>query len=256
MTVVRDVRSAHWPLRACRRLTGPIRDRIKPRAPAGTRTLWEVDREEGEVVHSAPLRSDLVARASAVKLGNPNKVEEEWSMDVIDAIHSRRSIRSYQSKPVDRDLIESVIWDAAQAPPPFGGQVPWTFNVIEGVERIAGLGARAMDHARATRPNAASRSWLDRPGFQIFWNAPVLILISGELEDCCRAAQNLMLSAHARGLGTCWVGSPLLWLRTEAVKAELQVPPALTPNVAMCLGYANAVPPSSERGRPPVIWVS
>jgi nitroreductase len=51
-------------------------------------------------------------------------------MDVIDAIHSRRSIRSYQSNPVDRDLIESVIWDAAQAPSPFSGQLPWTFNVI------------------------------------------------------------------------------------------------------------------------------
>ena len=38
-------------------------------------------------------------------------------MDVIDAIHSRRSIRSYQSNSVDRTLIESVIWDAAQAPP-------------------------------------------------------------------------------------------------------------------------------------------
>jgi nitroreductase len=168
-------------------------------------------------------------------------------MDVIDAIHSRRSIRSYQSNPVDRDLIESVIWDAAQAPPPFSGQVPWTFNVI---------GARAMDYARATRPDSASRMWLDRPGFQIFWTAPVLILISGELEDGCRAAQNLMLSAHARGLGTCWVGSPLLWLRTEEVKAELQVPAALTSNVAMCLGYANAVPPTSERDRPPVIWIS
>jgi hypothetical protein len=47
-------------------------------------------------------------------------------MDVIDAIHSRRSIRSYQSNLVDRDLIKSVIWDAAQAPPPFSGQVPWT----------------------------------------------------------------------------------------------------------------------------------
>jgi nitroreductase len=35
-------------------------------------------------------------------------------MDVIDAIHSRRSIRSYQSNLVDRDLIDSVIWDAAQ----------------------------------------------------------------------------------------------------------------------------------------------
>jgi nitroreductase len=177
-------------------------------------------------------------------------------MDVIDAIHARRSIRSYQPKPVDRDLIESVIWDAAQAPPPFSGQVPWTFNVIEGVERIAALGARAMDHARETRPDSSTRLWLDRAGFQIFWNAPVLILISGELQDCCRAAQNLMLSAHARGLGTCWVGSPLLWLRTDQVKAELEIPAAQMPNVAMCLGYADAVPPTSERSRPLVIWVS
>src|ERR1700749_3225447 len=177
-------------------------------------------------------------------------------MDVIDAIHSRRSLRSYQSNPVDRNLIETVFWDAAQAPPPFSGQVPWTFNVIEGVERIAALGARAMDHAHATRPNSASRPWLDRSGFQIFWSAPVLILISSELEDCCRAAQNLMLSAHARGLGTCWVGSPLPWLRTEEVKAELQIPFVLMPNVVMCLGYADADPPASERDRPPVIWDS
>ena len=43
-------------------------------------------------------------------------------MDVIDAIHSRRSIRSYQSNLVDRGLIDSVIWDASQAPPPFSGR--------------------------------------------------------------------------------------------------------------------------------------
>jgi hypothetical protein len=75
----------------------------------------------------------LAAGASAVKLGNSDKAEEERRMDVINAIHSRRSIRSYHSKSVDRYLIESVIWDAAQAPPPFSGQVPWTFNVIEGL---------------------------------------------------------------------------------------------------------------------------
>jgi hypothetical protein len=36
----------------------------------------------------------------------------------------------------------------------------------------------------------------------------------------------------------------------------LQVPAALTPNVAICLGYADAVPPIANRDRPPVIWVS
>lgn len=65
-------------------------------------------------------------------------------MDVIEAIHERRSIRSYALRPVERDLIESVILDAAQAPPPFSGEVPWTFNVVQGVERIAALGTIAM----------------------------------------------------------------------------------------------------------------
>src|ERR1700712_488522 len=185
--------------------------------------------------------------------GQGGMVDGRYRCDPLPPVDTLLSVEPGRSRP---DLIKSVIWDAAQAPPPFSGQVPWTFNVIEGIERIAALGARAMDHARATRPDSSSRPWLDRPGFQIFWNAPVLIVISGELEDCCRAAQNLMLSAHARGLGTCWVGSPLLWLRTEEVKAELQVPAAQTPNVAMCLGYADAVPPTSERDQPQVIWVS
>ena len=103
----------------------------------------------------APIR--LSDEASAVKLGNADKAEEEWWMDVIDAIHSRRSIRSYQSNPVDRDLIESVIWDAAQAPPPFSGQIPWTFNVIEGVERIAALGAEPWT-------THAQRNWIQQAG--------------------------------------------------------------------------------------------
>ena len=176
-------------------------------------------------------------------------------MDTIEAIHTRRSIRAYTSRPVEHDLIETLIWDAAQAPPPFSGQVPWTFNVIQGVERIAALGERAMTHARANRSDASGQTWLDRPGFKIFWDAPVLILISGEPGDCCRAAQNLMLAAHARGLGTCWVGSPMRWLRTDEARAELQIPSTLTPVVAMCLGYAAAVPPVAVRERPPVIWV-
>ena len=177
-------------------------------------------------------------------------------MDTIEAIHSRRSIRAYTAQPVDPDLIETLIWDAAQAPPPFSGQIPWTFNVIQGADRIAALGDRAMAYARAHRAGGSDRGWLDRPDFKIFWGAPALILISGEDGDCCRAAQNLMLAAHARGLGTCWVGSPMLWLRTEEARTELRIPPQLTPVVAICLGYAAAVPPAASRERAPIIWVT
>ena len=178
-------------------------------------------------------------------------------MEVIEAIHSRRSIRSYDRRPVVRELIESVIWDAAQAPPPFSGEVPWTFNVVQGIERIAALGATAMAFARAHhRAGEPGTSWIERPGFKIFWDAPALVVISGRVEDCCRAGQNVMLSAHARGLGTCWVGSPMLWLRTDQAKADLAIPPDLTPVAALCLGYPAAIPQTPPRQRPPIIWTT
>jgi len=176
-------------------------------------------------------------------------------MDVVEAIHGRRSIRSYLTKPVDREFIKSIIWDAAQAPPPFSGEVPWTFNVVEGIHRIAELGKRAMDHAKEHyRSLEGDAGWLERPGFQIFWGAPALIVISGNIQDCCRAGQNLMLSAHSRGLGTCWVGSPMLWLRTDEAKVELRIPSELTPVSALCLGYPQTVPEAPPKERPPIIW--
>jgi nitroreductase len=177
-------------------------------------------------------------------------------MDVIEAIHGRRSVRSYKPKPVERVLIECLILDAAQAPPPFHGQIPWVFNVIEGIERIAIYGARAMEYARNHRPKGPGWDWLDRPDFKIFWGAPALIIISGPIGDCCRAAQNLMLSAHARGLGTCWVGSPTLWLNAPEVRAELAIPASLSPAAVLCVGYPAAVTESDVRERPPIIWVT
>jgi nitroreductase len=176
-------------------------------------------------------------------------------MDVIDAIHGRRSVRSYEPEPVPRELIESVILDAAQAPPPHRGMVPWAFTVLEGVERIATYGERAMKHAREHRPDGPGWDWIERPGFKIFWDAPVVVIISGPVGDCSRAGQNFMLSAHARGLGSCWVGSPMLWLGTPEVRAELKIPADLAPVAVLCLGYPAEVPEAIARGRPPTVWL-
>jgi nitroreductase len=175
-------------------------------------------------------------------------------MDVIEAIHSRRSIRSYEPTPVARVLIEALVWDAAQAPPPFAGQSPWTFTVLEGAERIAAFGVRAKGHAARAHPGEADWAWAARPEFDVFWGAPAVVIISGRREDCCRAGQNLMLSAHARGLGTCWVGSPMAWLNQSEVKSELGLPADLEPISVLCVGYAKAVPAAPPRARPAITW--
>jgi nitroreductase len=176
--------------------------------------------------------------------------EREDMVDTIEAIHSRRSIRAFRPEPVSREIIEALLWDAVQAPPPFREMVPWTFHVYRGAGRIAAYGRRAKEHARTQKEGG----WAERPDFDIFWGAPALIVISGRVEDCCRAGQNLMLSAHARGLGTCWVGSPMSWLRDAAVKAELGIPAEHEPITAICLGYPAAMPEPVLRERPQIVW--
>lgn len=175
-------------------------------------------------------------------------------MDAIDAIRSRRSIRAYTEEALDRTLIEELIWDAAQAPPPFARQVPWVFNVILGVSRIADYGAKAKQFALDNRPEGSGAFWADRKDFQVFWGAPAVVVISGRAEDCCRAGMLLILSAHARGLGACWVGAPMEWLKTPQVSHEIGIPDGLTPVSAICLGHAAAIPPLQERAHPTIVW--
>jgi nitroreductase len=130
------------------------------------------------------------------------------SMDTITAIHTRRSIRDYESRAVEREIIADILWDAAQAPTtPLSG--PFLFHVIEGMARIADYGERAKQYAREHRPGFVGYSWADKSDLKVFLDAPVVIVISGHadnsgsIQDCNRAGQNLILSAHARGLGSC-----------------------------------------------------
>jgi nitroreductase len=58
--------------------------------------------------------------------------------------------------------------------------------------------------------------------------SPPAVILSRPVDDCCRAAQNLMLSAPAQGLGTCWVGSPPAWLKTEEARTTLRIPPRIS----------------------------
>ncbi len=133
--------------------------------------------------------------------------------------------------------------------------------MIEGRERIARYGALAKAYAQAHRPQVKHYEWADRPDFSVFHGAPAVIVISGRAgspvaaSECDRAGQNLAISAHARGLGACWVGSPNLWARDPATRAELQIPEAFEPHVVFALGH-----PTDQPAAPPpltirTIWI-
>ena len=182
-------------------------------------------------------------------------------MDVFEAIHSRRSVRVFSSDPVDRTAIEELLYAAVQAPtPPASGTTPWALCVVEGVERLASYGTRAKQYAFDHQPEGRPWTWTERPDFKVFWDAPALVLFcarAGNPEapfDCCRAAQNFMLAAHARALGSCWVGAPLPWLHSPGVAEELGLPDGFESVVAMVVGHPAEQPLGSPRPKPTVFW--
>lgn len=118
-------------------------------------------------------------------------------MDALDAIMTRRSVRRFSSEPVDDATVRALLGAAMQAPSAANEQ-PWQFVVIDD--------RGALDAIPSFSPYAASVR-----------GAPLGILVCADtrslpfpgfwVQDCSAAIQNLLLAAHALGLGAVWTGS-------------------------------------------------
>lgn len=184
-------------------------------------------------------------------------------MELMEALRGRRTIRDYTAEGVAPAVVGELIQAAILAPSSMNHQ-PWAFVVIEGAERLAGYSARAKDAMLAILPGgpalAKLREHLVDPSFDIFYHAPVLVAVYATLaefqakEDCCLAAQNLMLAAHARGLGTGWIGLARPWLDSAEVKAELGVPADWSAVAPLIVGHPKAAAAPTPRAAANVIW--
>jgi nitroreductase len=176
-------------------------------------------------------------------------------MNVDEAISGRRSVREYTTQGVDEHTIRHLI-NAAILAPTAVNQQPWTFTVVRDQGLLDRISRDAKAHMLVTMPESPQsdhfRSLLNDPNFQIFYHAPVLILISAEahgpwiVEDCALAAENLMLAACAAGLGTC----------TPEGKKALDLPVGWVPVAPVIVGHPKNVPPAVRRKEPKVRWVS
>jgi len=113
-------------------------------------------------------------------------------------------------------LIKEMIHDCTFAPSAGNGQ-PWKFIIVQDkdiLQRISDDCKASLLSRIAGNPEDYARKYehmLQNPTFNIFYNAPCLVIILGEsnvknLEyDCTLAAGYFMLSAADRGLGTCWI---------------------------------------------------
>jgi nitroreductase len=184
-------------------------------------------------------------------------------MDLIEAISTRRSIRKYKSDPVPKELIAKLLEAATLAPSASNSQ-PWSFIVIQD----AGLLKNYSDRAKSLFLNYISdkpdphnyKAILANPDFNIFYNAGTLVIIYGNGQpnafgDCCLAAQNLMLTAHAKGLGTCWIGFSSALFDDPSFKTELGIPQNLSAAAPLIVGYPEFTPSGFTRNPPQVlVW--
>jgi nitroreductase len=160
-------------------------------------------------------------------------------MDALDAIHTRRSIRQYQDMAVREELIEKVLAAAMSAPSARNAQ-PWQFVVV--------TDRKILREMSKINPNAAMAA-----------NAPLGILVCGDLRlelsagywvvDCAAAAQNLLLAAHALGLGAVWTGIYPRQERMAGFHRLLGLPEEVLAHSLMVLGYPAERPKSQDRYR-------
>lgn len=182
------------------------------------------------------------------------------AMNLDETLRSRRAVRDYTHEPLDRAVIEALIAAAVLAPSAMNLQ-PWGFAVIEGRARLHEHGQDARRAAQAHFTAApAIASFVADPGFDIFYGAPALIAVCARdahqqsNEDCCLAAQNLMLAAHARGLGTCWIGLARPWLNDAATKAALGIPAEWRPVAPIIVGHRRTLPAPTPRTAASIVW--
>lgn len=184
-----------------------------------------------------------------------------------DGLTGRRSVRRFANRPVEPEAIDAVIGAACLAPAPHHTR-PWRFVVLSPDARAAlaeAMGrAWRRDLQRDGLENGRIDALLERSRRRIM-AAPVLILVGFLASSQHRqrrprteatmfaqstgaALENLMLSAHGRGLGSYWISAPLFC--PAAVRRALDLPPAFQPQALVALGYPRSGNP--PRRRPPV----
>lgn len=186
-------------------------------------------------------------------------------MDFFELLRKRRSIRHFEDKEVPLDLIKEVINDSIKAPNASNMQ-QWSFIIIndrELMKRLSDANKKSMVASIDEDPNSPYKGYASvfrKKEHHVFYNAPCVIYVVGPAkaayvrEDCALFAAYFMLSATARGLGTCWVA------QGEEIKdAETRKEIGLTDDykivAPIVIGYPKSIPPMPKRMEPKILKI-
>lgn len=189
-------------------------------------------------------------------------------VNLMDAIRQRRSVRRYTQQPIDIDVIREILSAATWAPSAHNAQ-PWQFIVLTEEDSKCDLadamGEVWLQELETDGIPKTTREDFVRASADRFSTAPLLIIACLTLEDMDTypderrkgyerdlamqslgaAIQNLLLAAHAKGLGACWYCAPAFC--KEAAREALKIPEEIEPQALITLGYPTEQPRAPPR---------
>jgi nitroreductase len=158
-------------------------------------------------------------------------------MEAIQAMLSRRSIRKYTGEPLTKEQIDTLL-KCAMAAPSASNQQPWQFIVVTDKEKKNAI------------PTIQAYS-------KMVLEAPVAIIVCGDSavwkgpamwpQDCSAATQNILLAAHAMGLGACWCGVFPHENIMQSLRELLGIPATAYPFCIIAVGHSAEEKPPAER---------
>ena len=176
--------------------------------------------------------------------------------ETIRSILGRRSVRSYTDEKVPMEDLEQIVKCGQYAANGMGLQ-PWHFTVVQNQRLLESIAAEYRNIIADPKVGAGRRGAGD-PKFSCIWNAPTLIIISGEVDetlvavDCGNAAQNMAVAATSLGIASCIVASVREALTTQTgrlLRQELGIPEGFVPYFGLTLGYADEKPRERDARR-------
>jgi len=192
--------------------------------------------------------------------------------ELLELLKSRRSVRRFSREPLSQGDLEKLI-EAARWAPSNHNRQGWKFVALTDREQIRDLAqeVKAALAERFTTETGLLSQQIDEAIVHatLFAEAPCVLLvmhkrptalatemlagtpnpelISGEPLSAAMAVQNLLLAAHALGLGACTMTAPLL--ASEVILSMPDLPPGLVPTCLIAVGHPAEAPGTPRRKR-------
>ncbi len=180
-------------------------------------------------------------------------------MNYDELLIKRRSIRDFEDKAVPLNVVKELINDSLKAPSA-GHAQPCSFIVVQNRKMIKRISDDSVRTMLANMDKDSTSPRLNMEDYNVFFNAPCLVIIAGPsdwpiaAEDCALAAAYFMFAATARGLGTCWIGMGAAVSDTKLL-AEIGMPKGHKIYAPIIVGYPTEIPSMPERNEPRILKV-